>query len=703
MSKKELRRLSRKALTHITDIITKYSSEISNIAKVNEDKRAWLQLKIQQIRECMKPLWQSFSKSSWWEPLRNTRNKTAHTKGDLEDDDFSQLCNDLFTHIHTIKQDLENHIKHYKQNKKKKRKFENSATPESLFGSFEERCQLVDAMEDTIAPVEPKDVVIAFPNNQFSHIAKDTLSEILNTENIQNYLFEHEGVSENVQTDILEWMQKTNNTLERENPFWEEEIFIAQQKKKSVEEIANDLAKETSKLQCHYELLPSINKSKRGNIQASSLNFDFYCKEFASQKKITKKKEDNDLATENKKNESIQWKNVEKLKALHRNFLNDMEITFIERKNKWMQEQIDNMRKPFLETLYQKIQNFIKLEKLLSPFINDFGRLWDMSSHPFETSGFEILETFANLLEQDKSLQELADMLGKQSRLQAKFEKEMRDKVIIKTEWHPEAAYRGEISGIKYSNDIASTLPRELAMLKNTHTKKLFQLKFAQKQLLAFEFQNKIENTKEVVEKEEVSVEKQEQKGPIIICVDTSGSMHGSPENIAKTVTFAFSKIALEQMRKCFIISFSTDIETLEIKANDDFEMTSVADENYLQKLVKFLRMSFNGGTDAEPALKKAVKMLNKDGAEGYKNADVLMISDFVMSELSDDLVNEITREKGKGSAFYSLVIGESGNQNTISSFDHNWMYNTNDTQAERHLMEQLHKMKARKYIKHNN
>ena len=48
----------------------------------------------------------------------------------------------------------------------------------------------------------------------------------------------------------------------------------------------------------------------------------------------------------------------------------------------------------------------MRLEKLLTPFTKNFGRLWDLSKHPFETSGFEILDTFAKLLEQDESLQE---------------------------------------------------------------------------------------------------------------------------------------------------------------------------------------------------------------------------------------------------------------------------------------------------------
>ena len=216
--------------------------------------------------------------------------------------------------------------------------------------------------------------------------------------------------------------------------------------------------------------------------------------------------------------------------------------------------------------------------------------------------------------------------------------------------------------------------------MKNPAAKKLFQLKFAQKQLLSFAYQNDRAEDKEEHESEEVEVAKKEQKGPVIICVDISGSMHGTPENIAKTVTFALSKIAIEEERKCYLISFSTGIETL--------DMSDFKNGDALSRLVQFLRMSFHGGTDASPALRHAVEMLQKDG---YKNADVLMISDFVMGTLPDDLVKAIEAEKEKNTDFYSLVIGSGGNAGTIDCFNHNWLYNTSDAHAQRHLVEQLH------------
>ncbi len=670
-NQRKSRRFSRKALERINEIIQKYPSGISDIDSISEEARAWIEKKIQQTRECLKNV-HFPSLPSWWETLRLSRNKTAHQTEDFTDEEFSDLSGKLFSNIQKISADLNSNINRYHHNSKKKRKFENFAS--ASLGSESERKQLVDAMEDMVAPIEPKDIKIDFPKNNFSQLAANTLSELLSHDSTKEYVRSHEGLSENIQTDILEWLQKTQSVLEKENPFLEEAVFIQQQKKLSAQEIASDLASEKSKIHFHYKRLPSVSDSKRGPIAPSTLDFDFYVKEFTEQKKIKKDEKSGE--------EKTSWKSVEKIEILRRNFINDMEQNLIERKNMWEQNSIDEMRKAFLEELYKKIDNFIRLEKLLSPFIKTLGRLWDLSESTFETSGFEILEQFSKLLDQDESLRELAELLGKQTRAQSLFEKEIRDKVVIKSEWHPKPAYRGEIDGLRYSNDISSVLPSELALLKNTAAKKLFQLKFAQKQLLSFKYQNDVLDSKEENIQEETSVEKQEPKGPIIICVDTSGSMHGTPENIAKTITFALSKIAIEEERKCYLISFSTSIETLDLT---DFSA------NPIGKLVQFLRMSFHGGTDATPALKHAVKMLSENE---WKNADVLMISDFVMQSLDNDIKTQIESAQKDNTNFHSLVIGSSGNNAAINCFNHNWVYDVNNPQANRHLVEQIHEIK---------
>ena len=368
-----------------------------------------------------------------------------------------------------------------------------------------------------------------------------------------------------------------------------------------------------------------------------------------------------------------------------------MHAKLIERENAWIISRIDEFRKELLKQLKDRLDRFKKLERILSQFIGKTGLLWDMSVCPFHEGGFELLEEYADLLEREDSLMELAKILGKHRRSQLEFEKEMRAQTCINTVWNPRPAYKGQIAGICTSNDISSVLPSELALYKNSKTKKLFEKKFAEKNLLSFKYTNYVPEDIEKTITQETDKEKEEQKGPIIICVDTSGSMSGTPENIAKTITFAISKIAIEEKRKCYLISFSTGIQTLDLS---DFK-----GGDSLNKLISFLRMGFYGGTDALPALSHSLEMLKN--AE-YKTADVLMISDFVMGDIDIDIVEEIEAEQQKGCDFHSLVIGSSGNNNTIKCFNHNWSYNTNDAKAGRKLIEQLNTLKNKQQTPSN-
>lgn len=671
---KQSRIYCQKARTPIRAILEKYPEGIKDIHSISEEARAWIQIKVQQFRECIKKVYFP-NKTVWWEAMRISRNKIAHQEEDLPDSVLTSILSTVSSNLSKIEYDLLANIKRYRQDSKKKRRFENLTS--SALGSESEKKQFVDAMEEYTNPNIPEDVRIEFPKNKYTELGASILKEISSQNNILEYERKHTGLSENIQTDILEWLEKVNKYLVKEDPFREEAIFIEQQKLQAAEDIASDLIKDSSKMEYHYKRLPSISDSKRGAIEASSVNFDFYHNQFVKEAKLVKSK--------NEKGDEIEflkWKSADKLEILKRNIILDLEQNLVDRKSKWELAQIDSMRKEFLEKLYSKINKFIKLESLLLPFIKNLGRLWDLSEGTFETSGFEILDTFAKLLENDESLKELADLLGKQTRAQISYEKELRDKVVIKSSWQPKHAYKGEINGLRFSNDISSVLPSELSLMNNPAANKLFQLKFAQKQLLSYDYQRMEEEQEESKVKEETTVEKKEPKGPIIICVDTSGSMHGTPENIAKTITFAISKIAIEEERKCYLISFSTSIETLDLT---DFSA------NPIGKLVQFLRMSFHGGTDATPALKHAVKMLSENE---WKNADVLMISDFVMQSLDNDIKSQIESAQEDNTNFHSLVIGSSGNNAAINCFNHNWVYDVNNPQANRHLVEQIHEIK---------
>ena len=197
----------------------------------------------------------------------------------------------------------------------------------------------------------------------------------------------------------------------------------------------------------------------------------------------------------------------------------------------------------------------------------------------------------------------------------------------------------------------------------NNPTELVFYKKFAEKKPLSYRFIGLRLGVKEE-ERSKTQLAPKRTKDPIIICADTSGSMAGTPEHVAKVLCFVITRIALLEKRQCFLISFSTGISTL--------ELTDL--KKNLNELIRFLMMSFHGGTDATPAFREALRQLK---TESYEKADVLMISDFIMAALDENTQESVMKAKENGTKFHSLVISIAGNVKALEIFDNNWIYHT--------------------------
>jgi uncharacterized protein with von Willebrand factor type A (vWA) domain len=380
---------------------------------------------------------------------------------------------------------------------------------------------------------------------------------------------------------------------------------------------------------------------------------------------INSAQEQNNIIKERLEKELIKAKS-EKFTATKEHFTEKWDELLFRKKTKWELEIIEEQRKKFCEELYKQIEELKKLQEALEPFTNELGRLWDMSKGNWQKANLDILKRYAELLKKDKSLKDLAEMLGKMRQAEKEFEEEIFSNISLKHEWKAEHACKADLIGIRESDDLSSLLPSETALLSDETMQSVFFKKFAEKKLQTFEYQAKVLSFKEEEFQDKRQKEKEEAQGPFIICVDTSGSMHGTPETVAKTLCFAILKIAIRDNRKCYLISFSTGIETL--------NLTDL--KNSLDKIIQFLSMSFSGGTDATPAMREAISMLS---TADYKKADVIMLSDFVMSAFDKTTQEQIVKAKENKTKFHSLVVGNSKNPATIADFDNNWFYDTNN------------------------
>ncbi len=650
------------ALNELSKIGLKYTS-VPKIEVLGEEQTSWLNERIRSFHESAVKT--NYKKFSFLPETKKIRNLLAHSTGDVTKEEISNAWNSFFRLAPNAKTELEENIKRSYSENKKIRQFEKFGSEK--FGNEIERkliSQSISEQMDLSIPDNEKlrfdEIPLACEANKFFHTENPIQKELL------DFAKAHSELSNQIQAEVLEKLQTAYDETDitnSDNPFNSENLLISK--------LVNLNSKDFMKKISEYQKL--LCETATGN--DNSAYFEFYKKQY------------DNLIEKNKDNKE-QKDNTEQIEILARNLKADLKKSLDERYNAWQLEEIDKRRKAYLEELYKKIEQFKKLQELLSPIIKKFGRLWDLSTGIFEDCGFEILKDFADLLENDEALKELAELIGRQDSEIEKYEIELREKTVIKTEYHPKPAYKGQISGLRLSGEISSALPSELAMSKNPALKVYFSQKFAEKKLLSYAYISQQKSNREETKKEEYKVKshESEQKGPVILCIDTSGSMNGTPERIAKTLTFALAKKCIEEERGCYLLAFSTDY-----KAHN---LTEFNKENGLKELENFLRMSFNGGTDVEPAINHSIEMLQKNE---WKKADILVITDGIMNDFSEEMKKSIKAQQENETKFYSLVIGASANPNVIAAFDENWNYDTNARDAMHHLVRQMKTVSERR------
>jgi len=172
-------------------------------------------------------------------------------------------------------------------------------------------------------------------------------------------------------------------------------------------------------------------------------------------------------------------------------------------------------------------------------------------------------------------------------------------------------ASKSEVHGTHRSDDVMRVLPSELLNLEDETLETLFYARLLEKNLLSYELQGVTFTNGEETETSK------KRTGPVVACLDTSGSMQGAPLLKAKALLLAIANILKQEDRSLHVLLFGSAGEIREF---------SMAGQNDSAGLLKFLQQGFGGGTDFETPLKHAFEIIASQ--KDYKKADVLMISD---------------------------------------------------------------------------
>ncbi len=197
-----------------------------------------------------------------------------------------------------------------------------------------------------------------------------------------------------------------------------------------------------------------------------------------------------------------------------------------------------------------------------------------------------------------------------------------------------------EIDRITLGNDIERVLPSEISYLAGSDTEMIFMARYADRQLQQFSTPGG-----------ELSVRQRDMprprpiRGPIIVSVDTSGSMEGYASEIAFAMLHRLVEIARRQHRPCYLITYSVRCKAMDLSQACGWS-----------RIREFLRDSYTGGTNGERMLREAINQLHTDR---YSMADVLIITDFAFAPPVPNTLGLIRMEQSCDTRFYGLQIGK--------------------------------------------
>ncbi|MFS1859533.1 ATPase RavA stimulator ViaA [Vibrio lentus] len=324
--------------------------------------------------------------------------------------------------------------------------------------------------------------------------------------------------------------------------------------------------------------------------------------------------------------------------------------------------ELETSKEKVLADLYQRMETMKNMDKVTeSGDEGSVGRLWDMASAKLSKTDLTVMKRHAEFLNKHKGLQEIAEKLGRMAGLEddPSLHKAPVEELQMVEEKSDEAV--DDIVGIHESDDLNKMLPNETMFLAYPELEVIFYKHLADKRLLSYRSQGKSRTLRKVKAQKPDSKSVDIEKGPFIVCVDASGSMSGFPEQSAKAMAYALMQIALAEERDCYVILFSSEHITYELTRQDG-----------LREASDFLSYSFHGGTDLEPVLMKSIDLMMGDK---YKNADLIVLSDFIAPKQSDEMIAQVEKLKAHKNRFHAVSLSKYGNPQLMTMFDHCWSY----------------------------
>ena len=435
-----------------------------------------------------------------------------------------------------------------------------------------------------------------------------------------------------VATETLRWMRRTLNTLDRDDPHAEERARLGQVAGLPLTRFIATQRTVLSELAQWYT--------------AEQIDVEFYRSTLA------------EACPPHRRPTAPEAARVERL--LH-DLLSNWDALLSAKRLTDQMGHLTEARDRFTRQLHARIDEHKQVRNVLSPFVDYLDRGWDLSREMWDQADLDLLKEYADLLENEADLRRLAELLGRMHDAETQSDEEELARTIHAERWVSDPSQRTEIVGIRTSDELPYVLTSEFALSGEPLLEDRFLQKLADKRLLSFAFSDR----RRMVDSQSITEVhthmRRRVKGPFIVCVDTSYSMAGDAERLAKVLAFGILRVAIEEDREAYLINFSVQIRTMDLR--------NVG--RNLDALASFLRMSFHGGTDVTLAFTEAIQKLD-DGR--YADADVLVVSDFIMLRMSAGVLDDVrSHQHNNGTRFHALTFQDRPSTELQGCFDTVW------------------------------
>ena len=291
---------------------------------------------------------------------------------------------------------------------------------------------------------------------------------------------------------------------------------------------------------------------------------------------------------------------------------------------KLLEDSMNELDNLIQEKEEYQIQNILQKAIVEAKETSDLIRNWGLDQDKkFSRTGHQ--EKF-NILEQirdSEKLKALSEIVGRYKQWALSSQKSKTRRGIQ------------ELRGITVGNDIGKLLPSESMKLKHPTLKKLFKKNLLEGQLDQYEYYPMSKDS----------------KGPIVCCLDSSGSMYGPKEIWAKAVALGLLEIARYQKRSFFVVHFSSNWNEEVLHVNNFSKKNPYS----ILEVLDLAEYFEGGGTNFETPLTAARTKITQ--SSDFKKADIVFITDGESVVRDEWLKDFLSWKKSSEAKIYSVLV----------------------------------------------